>query len=306
MAKKILVTGGAGFIGSHVVDLLVACGHTVAVYDNLSTGSISNINKNAAFIFGDIRNSADMLEAMEGVDVCIHLAAIASVVKAIDQWADSSTVNAVGMANVFESAARKKVGKVLYASSAAVYGIPGQVPIKELDPISPLSPYGADKYANEMYGKVADVCYGLNNIGFRFFNVYGPRQNPQSPYSGVISIFVDRALSGKDIVIQGDGSQFRDFIFVSDVARIINYFVDNDHPTDVFNVCTQQRITIQELAELVVQQSGMSTKIRYIDARLGDISESLGSHAKLNAAIGCEQYVGLNDGIKRLLAGIKI
>lgn len=298
--KKILVTGGAGFIGSHVVDLLVDKGCEVTVFDNLSTGHKSNVNVKARFFWGDIRNKEELADALAGQDVCIHLAAVASVAKSIDKWSDSSSVNALGTANVFEISQKMGLERVIYASSAAVYGTPQSLPIAESSPIAPLSPYGADKYLSELYGHSASVCFDLNNIGLRFFNVYGPRQDPSSPYSGVISAFIDRAKTGKNITIFGDGLQTRDFIYVGDVAQLISRLIESSLVgAEVFNVCTNKVLTVRELAERVVHISGRNIAIEHIVERRGDIRESLGSNEKISQFLGGYEYVNVNDGLKR-------
>jgi len=300
MKKKILVTGGAGFIGSHVVDLLVEHGHEVTVFDNLSTGKVENINPRATFLWGDIRNRAELGEVFSGKDVCIHLAAVASVAKSIDKWSDSSGVNALGSANVFDLSQKNGIERIIYASSAAVYGVPEKTPITESSRIAPLSPYGADKYLSELYGQAAYGCFGLKSVGLRFFNVYGPRQDPLSPYSGVISAFIDRVRKGMPITIYGDGLQTRDFIYVGDVAKIILEFVSSGVvESDVFNICTNKCITIKALAEKLLKISSADRKIQYLAPRTGDIRESLGSNMKLEKFLGKIVYENVDHGLMK-------
>ena len=217
-----LVTGGAGFIGSHLCDALIARGDTVRVLDDLSTGHRSNLPAPATLIEGDVANPAIVALAMAGVDGCFHLAAIASVEKGITEWLGTHNANVTGTITVLDAIRRQGTKiPVVYASSAAVYGDAATVPIAETEPRMPLSAYGADKYACELHARVASHVHGIPTVGFRFFNVYGPRQDPKSPYSGVISIFCERIAAGVPIDIFGDGQQTRDFIYVLDVVAAL-------------------------------------------------------------------------------------
>ena len=190
-----LVTGGAGFMGSNLVDALLDQGHRVRVFDDLSSGNRANVTREVEFLEGDVTDPADVAQAFEGVDGCFHLAAIASVVRSNDEWLRTHQVNLTGTINVLDQARRSRGRReipVVYASTAAVYGDSGNLPVSEQRRVAPLSAYGADKYACELHARVAGAVHGIPTIGLRFFNLYGPRQDRRSPYSGVIAIFADR------------------------------------------------------------------------------------------------------------------
>src|ERR1700761_3440303 len=217
-----LVTGGAGFIGSHLCEALIARGDQVRVLDDLSTGHRRNVPAQATLIVGDVADPTAVAEAMADVDGCFHLAAIASVEKGVTDWLGTHRVNVSGTVTVFDAVRRQGSRiPVVYASSAAVYGDAAVVPIAETAPCVPLSAYGADKYGCELHARVASHVHGIPAVGLRFFNVYGPRQDPKSPYSGVISIFCERIAAGLPITVYGDGQQTRDFVYVGDVVRAL-------------------------------------------------------------------------------------
>ena len=212
--SRFLVTGGAGFIGSHLVEALLDDGHGLRVLDDLSTGYLRNLPRQAEFIEADVADTEAVDSAFEGVDGCFHLAAIASVPRSHCDWVRSHQVNLTGTINVFDQAKpsrRKREVPVVYASTAAIYGNYGSVPVDEECPAAPLSAYGADKYACELHARIAGAIHGVPTVGLRFFNLYGPRQASLSPYSGVVSIFAERLLSGEPVEIFGNGEQTRDF-----------------------------------------------------------------------------------------------
>src|ERR1700733_8992720 len=232
-----LATGGAGFIGSHLCEALVARGDTVRVLDDLSTGHRRNLPPTATLIVGDVADPATVAQAVDQVDGCFHLAAIASVERGVTDWLGTHRANLTGTVTVFD-AIRRQGNKipVVYASSAAVYGDAVTVPIAEAEPCVPLSAYGADKYACEMHARVASHVHAIPTTGLRFFNVYGPRQDPRSPYSGVISIFCERVIRGAPIDVFGDGSQTRDFVYVADVVAALLSAMERSLPgAPVFN-----------------------------------------------------------------------
>src|ERR1700677_1344253 len=218
--KHYLVTGGAGFIGSHLVDALIAKNHRVTVLDDLSTGKRENVNPQATLIVGDTTDFDTVERAFEGIDGCFHLAAVASVEKSIVEWVRTHSVNITSTVNIFQAASKAK-GRipVVYTSSAAVYGDCDKIPTSEDTDKRPLTAYGVDKYACDLHANVAWNVHNVPNIGMRPFNVYGPRQDPGSPYSGVISIFFDRMRQGQPITIFGDGGQMRDFVYVGDAVK---------------------------------------------------------------------------------------
>ena len=217
-----LVTGGCGFIGSHLCEALVARGDCVRVVDDLSTGAIENLPAGVAIYRGSVAEPELVRSAMEDVAGCFHLAAVASVERSTQDWFGSHRTNLSGTVAVFDSSrkmARSRPIPIVYASSAAVYGDCQELPLKEDMPVRPRSAYGADKYGCELHARVAAEVYRVPTTGLRLFNVYGPRQDPASPYSGVISIFCDRVRRGLHLNVFGDGSQTRDYVFIEDVVR---------------------------------------------------------------------------------------
>ncbi len=221
---KILVTGGAGFIGSHLVDLLLEQKHEVRVLDNFSTGQRANLplsHPGLAVFTGDIRSKEDVNKAVDGVDAIVHLAAVASVQASVEDPVGTHEVNLVGTINLLDAAKQYGVKRFVFASSAAVYGNTEDLPVSESSRLSPLTPYAADKLSSEYYIDFYRREHGLEPVIFRFFNIFGPRQDPSSPYSGVISIFMQRAIERLPITVFGDGLQSRDFVYVADLVRLL-------------------------------------------------------------------------------------
>jgi UDP-glucose 4-epimerase len=300
-----LVTGGAGFIGSHLADALLARGDRVRVLDDLSTGKRENLDPRAALTVGDVADPAAVARAMEGVDGCFHLAAVASVELGNRDWLGTHGTNLTGAITVFDAARRATPGAtvpVVYASSAAVYGDSAELPLGETAATHPLSAYGADKLGCELHGRVATRVHGVRTAGCRFFNVYGPRQDPGSPYSGVISIFFDRISRGRGITIFGDGGQTRDFIYVADVVRALMAIMASETgEAAVFNICTGRTTSLLELAAALGRVFGRTPQIAFDAPRAGDIRGSLGSPALVERALGFRAQVTLEDGL-RLMA----
>jgi len=301
---KYCVTGGCGFIGSHLTDALIAAGHKVVILDNLSSGKIENKHPKADLIIDDICNPQAVIKALHDVEGCFHLAAIASVQQSNEEWARTHQTNLTGTINIFEAAAqRNKPIPVMFASSAAIYGDNACVPLSEVERPSPITAYGADKLGCELHARIAHLVHKVPNYGFRFFNVYGPRQDPKSPYSGVISIFADRILHSDTISIFGDGSQTRDFVYVGDVIRFLMAgmkHIENDH--DIFNICTGVQTTIKELAMTMMNISRLDPDIEYLPARLGDIRLSLGSPDKIERTFGIRAETRIGEGLEVVLA----
>jgi UDP-glucose 4-epimerase len=298
-----LVTGGAGFIGSHLCDALVARGDSVRVIDNLFTGHRGNLPAGVTLIEGDVADPVAVAEAMEGVDGCFHLAAIASVEKGITDWLGTHNTNATGTITVFD-AIRRQGSKipVVYASSAAVYGDAATVPIVETEPRTPLSAYGADKYSCELHARVASHVHGIPTVGLRFFNVYGPRQDPKSPYSGVVSIFCERISAGSPICIFGDGQQTRDFVYVADAVRALLAGMGL-HPaaSPVFNVCTGIPTSVEALARLIAELAGKNLNAQTQPPRNGEIRHSLGVPTLADTVLGIPGRVPLRTGLDNVL-----
>jgi UDP-glucose 4-epimerase len=297
-----LVTGGCGFIGSHLADALVARGDRVRILDDLSTGKRENAPRQAEVIVGDVRDPAMVADGFEGVDGCFHLAAIASVVRCNEDWAGTHAVNLTGAIHVFD-AARAGATPVVYASSAAAYGDNPAVPLAEDAVCRPISAYGADKLGCELHGRVAALVHGVPTTGLRFFNVFGPRQDPGSPYSGVISIFADRIVGRRELTIFGDGLQVRDFIYVGDVVKALIAAMDRKMSVtaDVFNVCTGRQTSVLDLAKTMGRVHGNEPRIVFAPARTGDIRVSVGSSAKADAALGFGGRTALHDGLAATL-----
>jgi UDP-glucose 4-epimerase len=297
-----LVTGGCGFIGSHLVEALVASGDRVRILDDLSTGRREHAIPGTELVVGCITDAALVAKAMRGVDGCFHLAAIASVERGRTEWLHTHRVNLSGTIAVFEAARQARDGApvpVVYASSAAVYGDNPNVPLTEDERPTPLSAYGADKLGCEQHGRVAWHIHRVPNVGLRFFNVYGPRQDPRSPYSGVISIFVDRLRAGRSIDVHGDGSQVRDFIFVQDVVRHVRAAMGKAKADNqVFNVCTGQDTSILSLAQAIGRALGREPTISRQSPRQGDIKVSLGNPAKAVRLLEVAAQTRLDEGLQ--------
>lgn len=303
---NVLITGGAGFIGSHLSDYFLKVGHNVTIIDNLSSGKVENVSKKCNFVRGDINDVSLLERSFKGVDLCYHLAAIPSVQKSVEQWVECNKVNLVGTINVFLQAARKGI-PVVYASSAAVYGDAQTLPLSEELKVRLISPYGADKYSCEIQAGVFGYVHGLRSLGLRFFNVYGPRQDPNSPYSGVISIFSDRIIKGKPLDIYGDGSQVRDFIFIDDVVRCLDLAKDfAAAEAEVYNVSTGYGVTINELIDNLFKIVKKPVPINYLDWREGDIYKSVGSPNKAKQSMSFEAQNDLYNGLQVLLASKEI
>lgn len=302
-----LVTGGCGFIGSHLADALLAEGHAVRILDDLSTGTLANKPGDAELVVGDVADPASVAAAMRGVDGCFHLAAIASVERGNQDWLGTHRVNLTGTIAVLDAARRVGPGDgpvpVVYASSAAVYGDNPALPLTEDAATWPLSAYGADKLGCELHARIAGRVHAVPTAGLRFFNVYGPRQDPASPYSGVISIFCDRLRAGRGVRVFGDGGQTRDFVFVADVVRaLLAAMRGASVEARVFNVCTGRATSVLDLARAVAEVVGAAPEISFGPARAGDIRASLGDPSAAHAALGFAAGTRLRDGLSRTLA----
>jgi UDP-glucose 4-epimerase len=302
---RILVTGGCGFIGSHLVAALLKRGDQVRVLDDLSTGHRANLAPGGELVVGDIAEAAIVQDAMAGCDGCVHLAAIASVERGVRDWAGSHRVNLSGTIAIFEAARQRRV-PVVYASSAAVYGDHAELPLAEDAPTRPLSAYGADKLGCEQHARVGGLVHGVPTLGLRFFNVFGPRQDPTSPYSGVISIFCERLSQGEPIAIYGDGGQTRDFVAVRDVVAALIAGLPKASPeAPVFNVCTGRATSVLDLAHVVADACGTEARITHRPPRLGEIRHSLGDPARIRVALGLGEPLGLRDGIAEIVAWVR-
>jgi UDP-glucose 4-epimerase len=298
-----LVTGGAGFIGSHLCEGLLARGDTVRVLDDLSTGRRENLPPGVDLIVGDVGDQAAVHNAVEGVNGCFHLAAIASVERGVVDWLGTHRANLTGTITLFDAIRRLPTRiPVVYASSAAVYGDSATTPIAEGMACRPLSAYGADKYGCELHARVASNVHGIPTVGLRFFNVYGRRQDPRSPYSGVISIFCERILRGAPIDIFGDGEQTRDFIFVTDVVvAMLAAMRVQPAGAPVFNVCTGIPISVLDLARAIAELVGTELVTNHKPLRAGDIRHSTGSPALARATLSLREPTTLRSGLATVL-----
>ena len=297
-----LVTGGCGFIGSHLADALVEAGHSVRILDDLSTGKRDNAPQGADVVVGDVGDLESVKGAMQDMDGCFHLAAIASVVRSNEDWLGTHRANQTGAINVFETA-RENGDRgplpVVYVSSAAIYGDNQDVPLSENARPRPLTAYGADKLGCELHARVAYEVHDVPTTGFRFFNIFGPRQDPASPYSGVISIFADKIRAGTELMIHGDGEQTRDFVYVRDAVRFLMKGMDRlPAEPDVFNVCRGTGTSINDLADILSRIAGKSVERKHAEPREGDIRVSVGdpSHAKTDLGIVVETEI--EDGLR--------
>ena len=301
-----LVTGGCGFIGSHLVEELLAQGHRVRVIDNLSTGKLGNLPLERAadrceVVTADVTSKEVVDAAFHGVDYCFHLAAIASVQLSNEDWAGTHRANLTATINVFDAARQRRV-PVVYASSAAVYGDNAETPLKETATLRPLTAYGADKLGSELHARVASLVHSVPTTGLRFFNVYGPRQDASSPYSGVISIFSNKVTARQPLAIYGDGEQVRDFIYVSDVVRYLLAAMQNVSITpQAYNVCTGRSTTINQLARTIMSVAGQRVEIQYLPSRKGDIRVSIGSPQLAERRFGLRANEPLARGLKKLI-----
>jgi UDP-glucose 4-epimerase len=301
---KVLVTGGAGFIGSHIVDALAVGGAEVAVLDNLATGRIENVRRDVAFYRGDLMDREFVFGCVERErpEVIIHQAAQASAPKSLADPSEDAAINIVGSVNLLEAARAGVVRKVVYASSAAVYGNPRRLPVDHLHPVDPISFYGLSKYTVERYLAIYGELYGLDYTVLRYANVYGPRQDAGGE-GGVVSIFADRLQRGEQPVIYGDGEQTRDFIHVFDVARA-NLCAMEKGSRMAFNIGTGRPVTVNRLFEILKEAAGYSGRPLYGPPRPGDIRDSWLEDSRTGEALGWTAGINLELGIKYILDGM--
>ncbi len=280
--KKMVVTGGAGFIGSHIVELLASMGFNVVVFDNLSTGNLNKIEQfPVTFIEGDIRNIETLMDTFKNVDTVFHLAAAISVPESLEKPKEYVDINVNGTLNIIEAAKKSGVKRVVFSSSAAVYGDEPTLPKTEDMKPCLLSPYAATKLSGETYLKMYESPT-FSAVSLRYFNVFGPRQDADSPYAAAIPKFINQALKNEDIGIFGDGTQSRDFIYVKDVARANLHAVEID--SGIYNVCNGKPTVIAPLAERIIELTKAKSEINFLDERPGDIKHSLGSNVRIKSS----------------------
>jgi UDP-glucose 4-epimerase len=303
---KYIVTGGAGFIGSHIVEELAAQKHEVVILDNLFSGNLENIGpflekKNVSFVNGSITDLPLLQKTFEGADGIFHEAAIASVPRSIANPLETHEVNLSGTFKVLAAARECGVKNVVFASSAAVYGDRPGLPKREDMIPETLSPYAVSKLSGEYYCSVFSRLYGVRCISLRYFNVFGPRQDPSSPYSGVISKFITSTLHHRPLVIFGDGAQTRDFVYVKDVVQA-NIRAMGSGKTGVFNVACGRRINLLELADTIMEITGITVPVTFGPPSAGDVRDSVADIARAQAAFGYEPTYSVTSGLEETVA----
>ena len=304
--ERVLVTGGAGFIGSHLVDKLVAEGYNVRILDNLSTGKLENIAghvkaKAVHFVNGDIRDNALVGKCLDDVNVVVHFAAQTSVTFSVDHKDFTFDVNASGTKNLLDTSVKQGVGKFIFASSCAVYGDPKALPVSETCKTNPISSYAESKLLAEQYCLDADKRELLQAVVLRFFNVYGPRQ-PLNDYSGVITKFFDLAKKNEPLIVYGDGSQTRDFVSVYDIVdALVACMTSAGAGGEIFNIGSATPTSINDLAKTILQLTGVDSQICYDKPRAGDIKDSYADISKAQRLLNYKPKVCLRDGLRELL-----
>lgn len=302
----VLITGGAGFIGSHLTDALLAKGYAVRILDDLSTGKRSNLpldNPRVELIEGDVADAELVARAAVGCQAVAHLAAVASVQASVDDPVKTHQSNFIGTLNVCEAMRQAGIKRVVFASSAAVYGNNGEgEAITEDTPKAPLTPYASDKLAGEQYLDFYRRQHGFEPVVFRFFNIFGPRQDPSSPYSGVISIFAERAVKGLPIAVFGDGEQTRDFFYVQDLVDLVVQGIEKPVVEEgAVNVGLNATTSLNELLAALADVVGNLPTVSYLPARSGDIKHSRASNQRLLARFDVPEPTPLKVGLARLL-----
>jgi UDP-N-acetylglucosamine/UDP-N-acetylgalactosamine 4-epimerase len=305
---RILVTGGAGFIGSNLVESLLKNPQVdlVRVFDNLATGTIKNIeefvpNPKFEFLEGDIRNYEACLKATDGIDLVSHQAALGSVPRSINDPLTTNEVNITGTLNIFTAAKEKRIKRVVYAASSSTYGDHPGLPKIEDKIGNPLSPYAVTKYVNELYAKVYANVYGLETIGLRYFNVFGPKQNPAGPYAAVIPLFIKAVLDNEPPTINGDGEHSRDFTYVANAvhANECALFTPNAKAVnEVYNVAIGERTSLNQLFEMIKEVGGSDLAPRYGPERKGDVKHSLADISKAKEFLAYNPSVSIKQGLK--------
>ena len=297
---KYLVTGGAGFIGSHITRTLLERGNQVRILDNFSSGKRENLKGlDVELIEGDLRDASKVAEAVKGMDIVFHEAAFVSVPESMEKPLECLDVNVTGTSIVFEAARKAGVKRVVVASSAAVYGDSEAYPLSEETPLRQLSPYATSKRIDEKYAELFTNQFGLEVAALRYFNVYGPRQRPDSMYAAAVPIFIRRMLDNKPITIYGDGGQTRDLVNVRDVVQA--NLLASEHPAapgKIFNVCTGVETRLLDLLDILYEIFPNAPKHVHAEPRAGDIYRSIGTPKKIVETLGFKPNVTLAEGLK--------
>lgn len=307
--KKYVVTGGAGFIGSALVRTLLDAGGEVGVIDNLLSGherNLAEVRDRVRLHIADIRDGAAIAPLIAGADTVFHLAAIPSVPKSIDQPRPSHEVNIDGTYEVYEAARKGGVRRVVYAASSSAYGDSETLPKVETMPARPKSPYAVQKYVGELYASVFSSCFGLETVALRFFNVYGPRQDPSSAYSGVLSLFMKHLIARTEPTIFGDGEQSRDFTYVEDVAELCLKAANASGVSgNMYNAGNGGRYTLNQIWALLQEMEGVEIGVKYGPPRAGDVRHSMADTTAAMADLGHAPKFSIEEGLKRTLAWYK-
>ena len=302
---RVLVTGGAGFIGSNLVDALVARGDDVVVLDNLATGRADNVPEGVVFVQSSVADEAAVAKAIEGCRVVYHQGALGSVSRSVADPLASDRANVAGTLAVLHAAQRAGVGRVVLASSSSVYGGASRLPTPESVPLQPRSPYAVTKLAGEHYARVFWELHGLETVSLRYFNVYGPRQRPDSEYAAVIPRFVEALLSGADPQVHGDGRQSRDFTFVADAVQANLRAAEAPAAGcagQAFNVARGEPASLLDLLDILGSELGVTPQPTHGPPRAGDVRASHADISAARTALGYEPEVSLRDGLTRTLA----
>lgn len=307
--KTILVTGAAGFIGSHICEYLLTYGAKVVAFDNLKTGLQSNIDlfldhPNYSFIKGDLSDLNSCIHAAKGVDAISHQAALGSVPRSVKFPLATHEANVTGFLNILEAAKVNGIKRVAYASSSSVYGDSLELPKVEDKIGNPLSPYAVSKYSNELYASVYASVYGMELIGFRYFNIFGPRQDPKGEYAAVIPLFLKALLTNVSPYLNGDGEQTRDFTFVENAvqANVIGLFTDDSKALNqAYNIACGERVSLKQLVNELKELTGADVWPKFRDPRAGDIQDSLASINKAEKLLGYKPLYHMRDGLKLTL-----
>jgi len=306
--SKIIITGGAGFIGSNLAEELVKQKHQVVVLDNLFSGRLANlrnIKSKIRFVRGDVRSLPFLRKNFKGIDYVFHLAAMSGVSLSMQKPQESNAVNIDGTLNVFLAARDSKVKRVVFASSASVYGMAFAIN-KEEQNLKPLSPYATGKAAGEYYARNFFELFGLPTVSLRFFNVFGPRQNPDSQYAAVIPLFIKLALSNKTLTVDGDGGQSRDFTFVSNVAQAMILAMDVPKAAgEAINIACGDSITVNQLVQVIGKTLGKKLKVVHGKPRPGDIYRSRADISKAKRLLGFKPQVDFEAGMKKTIDSLK-
>ena len=305
---RALVTGGAGFIGSHIVEELLKRGDAVRVLDNFSSGKRQNLETlhgELDILEGDLRDPRAIRSAVRGVDLVFHLAAFVSVPQSMQDPETCFAVNVGGTVTLLEAARQAGVRKVVISSSTAVYGNPANFPTTEDAPLQPLSPYALSKQVNELYARLYTRTLNLPVTALRYFNVYGPRQRPDSDYAAAIPIFIRKLLAGEPLTIYGDGKQSRDFIFVKDVVQANLLAASAEAAGEAYNICTGRETSLLDLMEELSELSPHQPEVRFEAPRPGDVFRSVGNPAGAAASLGFQARTSLAEGLSQTVKWMK-